>query len=59
MTEIGLCTHPKNTLRGRKYRVQRRLHKQGHISLEQKRVNFCVGQARKTGFLPRRLKEQR
>ena len=25
MTEIGLCTHPKNTLRGRKYRVQRRL----------------------------------
>ena len=25
MTEIGLCTHPKNTLCGRKYRVQRRL----------------------------------
>ena len=33
MTEIGLCTHPKNTLRGRKYRVQRRLT--SLISLEQ------------------------
>ena len=42
MTEIGLCTHPKNTLCGRKYRVQRRLHVVPFVTQRQLRYNLCV-----------------